>query len=81
MAKMKVSIKDWGMPMEIKNKGIEIDVADDSSGHWGDLCVTKTGLVWCKGRIKKENGAKLTWEEFRNLMDDLPRLKKALKKL
>jgi hypothetical protein len=26
--------------------------------------VTKTGLVWCKGKTKPENGQKISWKDF-----------------
>jgi len=61
---MKVSIKDFAVSMEIKNKGIEIDVYDSNDAHLGDLVVTKTGLIWCKGKTTPANGRKITWREF-----------------
>jgi hypothetical protein len=50
--------------MEVKNKGIELDVYDTNDKHLGDLVVTKTGLTWCKGKTAPENGTKITWEKF-----------------
>jgi len=48
---MKVSIKDLSVNMDIKSKGIELDVySADGKTHLGDLVVTMTGLTWCKGR-------------------------------
>lgn len=38
---MNVRIKQFDVEMEIKNKGIEIDVSDPEK-HLGDLYVTKT---------------------------------------
>jgi hypothetical protein len=61
---MKVSIKDLSVSMEVKNKGIELDVYDNQEIHLGDLIVTKTGLTWCKGRTRKENGDHASWNEF-----------------
>ena len=62
---MKVSIKSFDVEMELKNKGIELDVySPDGETYLGDLVVTRSGLTWCKGRVKKENGVKVTWEEF-----------------
>ena len=60
---MNVRIKQFDVAMEIKNKGIEIDVSD-SEKHLGDLYVTKTALIWCKGKTKKKNGKKISWTEF-----------------
>ena len=47
---MKVSIKDFDVAMDVKNNGIELEVADNEGKHLGDLFVTKTQLIWCKGR-------------------------------
>ena len=62
---MKVSIKDLSVDMEIKNNGVELDVyTADGSKHLGDLIVTKTGLTWCKGATRRENGEKVSWNDF-----------------
>jgi len=61
---MNVSIKDLSVSMEVKNKGIELDVYDNQDSHLGDLIVSKSGLTWCKGRTRKENGAHTSWNEF-----------------
>jgi hypothetical protein len=61
---MKVSNKDLSVSMEVKNKGIELDVYDSRDKHLGDLIVTKSGLTWCKGRTRKENGTPVSWPEF-----------------
>lgn len=58
---MKVSVKDFSVSMEIKNKGIELDVYDNNGTHLGDLVITKTKLVWCKGRTGVANGTPITW--------------------
>lgn len=61
---MKVSIKDLAVDMEVKNKGVELDVYDNADKHLGDLVVTKTGLTWCNGKTKVENGTKIKWADF-----------------
>ena len=61
---MKVSVKDFSVSMEIKNKGVELDVYDNNNSHLGDLVVTKTGLTWCKGKTTAANGKKIKWEDF-----------------
>jgi hypothetical protein len=61
---MKVSIKDFAVTMEIKNKGVELDVYSNDGKHRGDLVVTKTGLTWCKGRTTPANGKKISWNDF-----------------
>lgn len=59
----KIKIKDFSIDMEIKNKGIELQVDIDDE-HQGDLVITKTGPEWCSGRTKAGNGVKVTWKEF-----------------
>jgi hypothetical protein len=66
---MKVSIKDLAVTMEVKNKGVELDVYDNNDNHLGDLVVTKTRLIWCNGRTNPENGKAITWAEFIALMN------------
>lgn len=61
---MQVKIKSFDVDMEIKNKGIEIDINDNGGGHRGDLVVTKTGLVWCPGKTQRKNGIKVDWDTF-----------------
>jgi hypothetical protein len=65
---MKVSIKELAVTMDIKNKGIELDVYDNSARHLGDLVVTKTVLIWCDGRTTAKNGKKVTWDQFIKFM-------------
>ena len=61
---MKVSVKDFSVSMEIKNKGIELDVYDNNDKHLGDLVITKSKLVWCKVRTKVENGVEISCKDF-----------------
>jgi hypothetical protein len=59
--KMEVWIKSLEVDMQVKQKGIELEVrAADGKTQLGDCYATMTGLVWCKGRVKKENGVKLS---------------------
>ena len=62
---MKVSVKDFTVTMELKNKGIEFDVYDNEDNHLGDLVVTKTKIIWCKGRTIPKNGKAVNWEDFK----------------
>lgn len=52
-------------PLELKNTGIAFDVYGSGSKRLGDLSVTQTGLVWCKGASSRNN-SKLTvkWNDF-----------------
>ena len=61
---MKVSVKKFSVEMPIKNKGIEIEVRDTNGSHLGDLVISKSGLVWCPGRTRRENGVRLSWKRF-----------------
>ena len=65
---MKVSVKDFAVSMEIKNKGIELDV-NDGKNHLGDLVITKSKLVWCKGKTGVANGVDISWKEFIEYME------------
>jgi hypothetical protein len=65
---LKVSIKDLNVSMEIKNKGIELDVYGNDDKHLGDLVVTKTKLVWCSGKTSVENGKAINWSDFIEFM-------------
>ncbi len=61
---MEVVIKAFDVAMEIKNKGIELDVKDPNGAHRGDLIITKTQLIWCEGKTRREKGKKMTWDDF-----------------
>lgn len=60
---MKVTIKDFGIDLEVKNRGMELGVySPDGEKYLGDIQITKTGLTWCNG--KEHTGPKATWAEF-----------------
>ncbi len=61
---MKVEIKQFNVAMELKNSGIELEVKDTQGNHRGDLIVNKTSLIWCEGRQRRENGSKISWDDF-----------------
>lgn len=62
---MKVNIKSFDVAMEVKSKGIELEVRSvDGRTQLGDCYITKTGMVWCKGRTFKANGVKVSWTDF-----------------
>jgi hypothetical protein len=64
-----VSIKEFDVEMKIKTKGIELDIYDNDGKHLGDCVVTKTRLIWCKGKTMPKNGKAITWEKFMAFMD------------
>jgi hypothetical protein len=69
---VKVSIKDFDVAMEVKNNGIELDVADPQGNHIGDLIVTRTRLIWCPGRTTRPNGKQIEWDDFIAYMNSRP---------
>jgi hypothetical protein len=66
---VKVWIKNLEVEMQVKNNGIELDIRDNADKHIGDLYVTKTKLIWCKGRINRDNGKEFALEDFIAMMD------------
>ena len=77
---MEVWIKSLEVEMQVKQKGIELEVrSKDGKSQLGDCYATMTGLVWCKGKTKKANGVKLKWEDFVNICKSAESLKAALK--
>lgn len=62
---MDVRIKKFDVNMQVKSNGIEFEVREPNDGpQIGDCYLTMTGLVWCKGKIKKENGIKISWNDL-----------------
>ena len=64
---MKVTVKSFDVDMEVKNKGMKIQVhSPDGTKHLGDIVLTRTGLTWCKGRTTRANGIKVSFDDFAN---------------
>ena len=57
---------------------LEVKSPNGSNFH-GDCFVTMTGLIWCKGKVKKENGTKISWSELMEICETKDKLKAALK--
>lgn len=69
---MNVWIKQFDVEMEVKNSGIELAVDDPATkDHLGDLYVTKTKLIWCKGKTARKNGKEISWKDFTAYMESL----------
>ncbi len=66
---MKVSIKDFGVDMEVKNRGIEFEMHYNAGTFKGNCYVTKSGLIWCEGKTQKKNGIRVSWDEFIDWMN------------
>ena len=68
---MQVKIKTFDVDMEVKNNGLEFEVrSPDGKRQLGDLYLTKTKLIWCKGKTVRENGQEVKWEQFIQWMAD-----------
>lgn len=65
---MKVGIKKLAVEMDIKNKGVEVEVRDNDGTHLGDLILNKAGLIWCPGRTRRANGIRVSWRRFIDLV-------------
>ena len=65
---MKVSIKNFEVEMDLKNNGVEFEVYDHDK-HLGDVILTKTSVIWCRGRVRRDNGKRFTWEQFIERME------------
>jgi len=77
---MKVTIKSFDVAMEVKQKGVELEVkSPDGTQFHGDCFVTMTGLIWCRGRTKKENGTKISWDQLMEICGTEEKLNAALK--
>ena len=61
---MKVGIKQFHVEMELKNKGMELEVRNNNNDHLGDLIVGKANVEWCDGRTRAGNGVRKSWEEL-----------------
>ena len=76
---MNVKIKSFDVNMDVKKKGIELEVrTPNGDSQLGDCYVTMTGLVWCPGKTNKKNGIKIDWNDLINLMSSKDSLKRAL---
>lgn len=76
---MNVKIKRFDVDMDVKKKGIELEVrTPNGQSQLGDCYVTMTGLIWCPGKTNKKNGIKIEWNDLISLMCSKDSLKRAL---
>ncbi len=67
---MKVAIKSFDVEMDVKTKGIEFEIyTPDGKEFLGDVILTKTGLIWCRGKTARANGISVSWNEFIETME------------
>lgn len=77
---MEVWIKSLEVEMQVKQRGIELEVrSPDGKEQLGDCYATMTGLIWCSGRTKKENGVKIKWQDLMAICESPESLKAAIK--
>ncbi len=77
---MKVKIKSFDVAMEVKTKGIELEVdLPNGQEHLGDVIVHTTGVTWCKGRTTRAKGIKISWAKFAEWAETQAPKKKAAK--
>jgi len=77
---MDVSIKSFDVEMAVKNKGIELEISEPNDGkRLGDLIITKSHLIWCEGKTRRENGQKIKWTEFVSIVSSVQKPAKAKK--
>jgi len=66
---MNVSIKNLDVDMVLKNKGVEFEIRT-SAGFTGNLILTKTQLIWCKGKTSRKNGKSIPLTELIKMMEE-----------
>ena len=77
---MKVKIKSFGIGMEVKKNGIELEVRENKGNkQLGDCYATMKGLTWCKGRTTKPKGVSILWGEFAVILNSDDTRKAAIK--
>ena len=77
---MKVKIKTFGIGMEVKSNGMELEVRSaDNKTQLGDCYITMTGLIWCDGKKDRKNGVRVCWKDFISICDSKRSLKAAIK--
>ena len=77
---MKVKIKSLEVEMEVKQKGIELEVRENKGNkQLGDCYATMKGLTWCAGKTTKPKGVNVSWENFAVIFASKDTYKAAIK--
>ena len=73
-------IKKLTTKLDLKNKGVEIQVNDDD-GQFGDIYVAKTGIEWCPGKAHrgKASSTKIKFQELHEICERIDDVRKLLK--
>ncbi|WP_143282379.1 hypothetical protein [Burkholderia pseudomallei] len=62
-------MKNLSAEIELKNNGIELEIRDNADNFLGDLIVTKSSIIWCKGKTKRGYGVKKRLQDFIDYMN------------
>ena len=77
---MNVSVKSLYADIELKQNGMELEIhSPNDNKRFGDCYVTMVGLTWCKGKVVKDNGVLVKWEDLMEICRSDDTLKAALK--
>jgi hypothetical protein len=61
---MEINVKNMNIEsMKLTDKGIELSVYYGDK-HLGDLVITNSKLIWCRGKTTPEKGKVVTWDKF-----------------
>ena len=61
---MDLTIKKFNVAMELKNKGMELEIRDNNGTHLGDLYIKKVGVEWCRGQTREGGGVLVNWDDL-----------------
>jgi hypothetical protein len=68
---MKVNIKTLAVEMELKNKGMELDVHWPSGGKRGRVKISRSGIYWLrsgKHSTRRRAWRRISWDNFIEIM-------------
>ena len=67
--------------MKVKTNGLELQINEKGGKQFGDIFVTKTGIIWCKGKTTKPKGIKIDYETLNDICINLTAVKTHLKQI
>jgi len=77
---MNILVKTFDVNIPVKSKGIELGVRlPNGKKQIGDCYIAAKGLIWCQGKVTRENGVLVLWQELMEICDSKDTLKAALK--
>jgi len=69
-SKVKVSVDDLDVAMELGNNGIILSVYGNDDTYRGKLRVGKGTVEWCRGKTRMGNGVKVNWNDLISFFED-----------